>query len=90
MPKDDPTLIDEVLKHIPNKYLAVIVASKRAREINEGIRPLVKTRASKPTTMALEEIAQGLVLPDTERPELQAAEGKEMLPAPEETEAEEE
>ena len=50
-------LIDQVLKKIPNKYVAVIVASQRAKAINEGLGQLVRTGAAKPGTMALAEIA---------------------------------
>lgn len=57
--KDDTTLIDEVLKKIPNKYHAVVIAAKRARDLNIGLAPMIKTDAAKPTTIALEEIASG-------------------------------
>ena len=71
--KDDTTLINEVLEEIPNKYRAVIVASKRAKAINdETARPLVRTGAKKPTTIALEEIAAGLINGPEARPELKA------------------
>ena len=91
--KDDTTLISKVLEKIPNKYLAVIVASKRARTINDEIaRPLVKTSAAKPTTIALDEIAAGLITPGPEMPEIEAAEQeeREQLPSPENPTAEEE
>jgi DNA-directed RNA polymerase omega subunit len=91
--KDDTTLINEVLRQIPNKYMAVMVASKRARAINdETIRPLVRTGAAKPTTMALAEIAAGVVVPGEARPEIEAAEeeGKELLPSPDSPAPEEE
>jgi len=57
--KDDTTLINGIMNRIPNKYMAVIVASKRAKAITDGLTPSVKTGATKPTTMALEEIASG-------------------------------
>ena len=84
--KDDATLISEVLEKIPNKYLAVIVASKRARAINEGFKSLVKTDATKPTTVALEEIAARLIIPGPVIPAIEEAkseEEKEPLPSPE-------
>jgi DNA-directed RNA polymerase subunit omega len=65
--KDDVTLINEVLEKIPNKYMAVIVASKRAKDLNRGVKPMVKTDAVKPTTVALYEIAAGFVKPGPER-----------------------
>jgi len=61
--KDDLVLINQVLDRIPNKYMATAVASKRAKEINMGIRPLVNTNAVKPTTIALYEIAAGAIVP---------------------------
>ena len=61
--KDDLVLINQVLDRIPNKYMAAVVASKRAKEINMGIRPLVNTDAVKPTTIALHEIAAGAIVP---------------------------
>lgn len=59
--KDDTNLINGIMNQIPNKYLAVIVASKRARSITDGLTPSVKTGATKPTTISLEEIASGEV-----------------------------
>jgi DNA-directed RNA polymerase subunit omega len=80
--RDDTSLPSEVLEKIPNKYLAVVVSSKRARVLNDGARPLVKSSASKPTTVALEEIAAGAVVPDAGKPKLKAAEEVEELPPP--------
>lgn len=68
--KDDLTLINDVLEKIPNKYMATVIAAKRAREINVGIRPLVKSSAKKPTTQALLEVAEGLIVPGPAKPEL--------------------
>ena len=88
--KDDSTLINEVLEKLPNKYMAVIIASKRARDINDGQRPLVKAGASKSTTIALAEIAEGIIVP-VEAAEIEAAK-EAAAPEPEtpEIEAEEE
>jgi len=86
--KDNTTLISEVMDRIPNKYMAVIVASKRARAINDGKRPLVKTGTSKPTTIALAEIAEGVVVPEPESLEIEAVEEADVLES--ETEEEEE
>jgi len=54
---DEVTLINRVMQRIPNKYMAMIVAAKRAKELNQGARPLVKVDVAKPTTTALYEIA---------------------------------
>ena len=64
--------IDELLDTVDSRYALVIVAAKRARQINnyhhqlgEGIGfedappPLVESRSKNYLTMALEEIAEG-------------------------------
>jgi DNA-directed RNA polymerase subunit omega len=65
--------IDELLKHTDSRYTLVILAAKRAREINsyysqlgegrgEYIPPLVEGDIdSKPLAIALREIAEGKV-----------------------------
>jgi len=91
--KDDTTLINKVLEQIPNKYMAVIVGSKRARAVNdETVRPLVKTSATKPTTIALEEISAGAIVPGPAMPEIEAPKEteEELLPSPDSSEEEEE
>jgi DNA-directed RNA polymerase subunit omega len=71
--------IDDLLAHVDSKYTLVLLAAKRAREINsyynqlgegraEFIPPLVETGLkSKPLSIALEEISEGKI--DAERPE---------------------
>jgi len=62
--------IDDLLKRVDSKYTLVVMAAKRARQINDYLNavhraeeapalkaPLVKTLSSKPLTIALEEIA---------------------------------
>ena len=63
--------IDELMEHVDTRYALVIVAAKRARQINnyhhqlgEGTfddfpPPLVESRSKNYLTMALEEIAEG-------------------------------
>jgi DNA-directed RNA polymerase subunit omega len=64
--------IDELLQVVDERYALVIVAAKRARQINnyhqqlgEGTfdvpPPLVESRSKNYLTMALEEIAQGKI-----------------------------
>ena len=66
--------IDDLLAQVDSKYTLVILAAKRAREINsyynqlgegraEFIPPLVETGLkNKPLSIALEEIAEGKIL----------------------------
>jgi DNA-directed RNA polymerase subunit omega len=64
--------IDELLEKVESRYALVIVAAKRARQINnyhhqlgEGVGfeeappPLVESRSKNYLTMAMEEIASG-------------------------------
>ena len=65
--------IDELMEQVDTRYALVIVAAKRARQINnyhhqlgEGTfddfaPPLVQSRSKNYLTMALEEIAEGKI-----------------------------
>jgi DNA-directed RNA polymerase subunit omega len=77
----DEPMLDDLLKSADSKYTLVILAAKRAREINsyynqlgegrgEFVPPLVETGAlrSKPLSISLDEIAEEKV--SYERPEL--------------------
>lgn len=39
----------------------IIVAAKRARQLQNGARPFLPTTAKKPTVIAMEEVRRGLV-----------------------------
>jgi DNA-directed RNA polymerase subunit omega len=51
--------IEDLMEHVDSKYRLVIVAAKRAKQVNRGAAPLVQTRSVKPTYQALEEISTG-------------------------------
>ena len=66
--------IDDLLENVDSRYALVIVAAKRARQINdyhhqlgEGIGfdaappPLIESRSKNYLTMAMEEIASGKI-----------------------------
>jgi DNA-directed RNA polymerase subunit omega len=65
--------IDELLENVDSRYALVIVAAKRARQINnyhqqlgEGTfedfpPPLVQSRSKNYLTMALEETSEGMI-----------------------------
>jgi DNA-directed RNA polymerase subunit omega len=42
-------------------YRWIIVAAKRARQLQAGARPFLPTTAKKPTVIAMEEVRRGLV-----------------------------
>ena len=56
----EPT-VNELLKHAENRYALVIAASKRARDIAKGDKPLIDTDDKSPVTIAAEEIAENKV-----------------------------
>jgi len=54
--------VEDCLEHVKNRFELVMVASKRARQIQTGGKdPLVSEGNDKPTVLALREIADGLV-----------------------------
>lgn len=56
-------------------YRFIIVAAKRARQLQNGARPFLPTSSKKPTVIAMEEVRRGLV-----KYELIAKEGAGELP----------
>ena len=66
--------IDELMEQVDSRYALVIVAAKRARQINnyhhqlgegtfdEFAPPLIESRSKNYLTMALEEIAEGKIV----------------------------
>jgi len=54
-------ILDDLPKGIDSKYRLVIIAAKRSKQINRGARPLVNSRALKPTSIALDEVFAGRI-----------------------------
>jgi DNA-directed RNA polymerase subunit omega len=50
-------------------YRFIIVAAKRARQLQGGSRPFLPTSSKKPTVIATEEVRRGLVKYDLTTPE---------------------
>jgi DNA-directed RNA polymerase subunit omega len=53
--------LEQSLDKVSNRYLLVVLAAKRARQLNRGAQPQVETRHKKPTSTALKEIADAKV-----------------------------
>jgi len=53
--------VDDVLKHIPNRFELTLAATYRARQLANGATPLVDSNKDKPTVIALREMAVGKV-----------------------------
>ena len=77
--------VEDCLEHVDNRFDLVLLASKRARQLVNGVDPLLPWNNDKPTVVALREIAEGVVTPaiveEPEEPEtedLMAALGEEL------------
>ena len=65
--------LDDLLENVDSRYALVIVAAKRARQINnyhhqlgegsfgDNLPPLVESRSKNYLTMAFEEVSQGML-----------------------------
>jgi DNA-directed RNA polymerase subunit omega len=53
--------LEGALNKVSNRYLLVVLAAKRARQLNRGAPPRVESHHKKPTSGALEEIAAAKV-----------------------------
>jgi DNA-directed RNA polymerase subunit omega len=52
---------DRLEERVGSKYALVILSAKRARQLKEGLPPLINCRSGNPLTIALEEVASGKV-----------------------------
>jgi DNA-directed RNA polymerase subunit omega len=68
--------LEKALEQISNRYVLVVLAAKRSRQLNRGAQPQVETKRRKWTSVALEEVIAGKVQP-------KKAEEAEKVPAPE-------
>jgi DNA-directed RNA polymerase subunit omega len=57
--------VEDCLDHVDNRFDLVLLASKRARQLANGVEPMLPWQNDKPTVMALREVADGLVKPET-------------------------
>jgi DNA-directed RNA polymerase subunit omega len=53
--------VEDCLEHVDNRFNLVLLASKRARQLALGAKPMVDPEKDKPTVIALREIAAGLL-----------------------------
>ena len=63
---DNKTTPNNIVAAIPDDpdqsmYRFIIVAAKRARQLQSGARPFLPTTSKKPTITAMEEVRRGLV-----------------------------
>ena len=58
--------VEDCLNNVDNRFELIMLATKRARQIAvQGAEPLVPVDADKPTVLALREIAEDLVTPES-------------------------
>lgn len=55
--------VEDSLRNVENRFQLVLVAAKRARDLERGAEPRVDLEKDKPTVVALREIAAGVVGP---------------------------
>ena len=53
--------VEDCLEHTENRFDLVLLATKRARQLAQGVEPLISVDNDKPTVVALREIADGLI-----------------------------
>jgi len=53
--------LEQALNKVTNRYMLVVLAAKRARQLNRGAPARVESRHRKPASSALEEIAAAKV-----------------------------
>ncbi len=57
--------IEDCLEHVENRFELVLLATKRARQLVNGVEPLLPWENDKATVVALREIAEGLITSQT-------------------------
>jgi len=60
-PIEDQVPLNALPSVFPNVYEAIVAAARRARQINIGLKPLIKTRMTRPVDIALAELAAAKV-----------------------------
>ncbi|NCA88136.1 MAG: DNA-directed RNA polymerase subunit omega [Gammaproteobacteria bacterium] len=53
--------VEDCLDHVDNRFDLVLFATKRARQLANGVEPLIPWANDKPTVVALREIADGVL-----------------------------
>jgi DNA-directed RNA polymerase subunit omega len=72
--------VEDCLDHVDNRFDLVLMGAKRARQLANGVEPLLPWENDKPTVLALREIADGLIKPDRlEEADRAAADAAEAL-----------
>lgn len=85
--------VEDCLRNVDNRFELVLLAARRARQIANGVEPMVAEENDKPTVLALREIAGGHIdeaaLDKMEEQQRRQAEQDSIAEAMAEAEAEE-
>ena len=57
--------VEDCLDNVDNRFDLVLLASRRARQLGNGVDPLVPWDIDQPTVVALRVIAEGLISEET-------------------------
>lgn len=57
--------VEDCLDHVDNRFDLVLLSTRRARQLANGVEPTLPWENDKPTVMALREIAAGCVSNET-------------------------
>ncbi len=53
--------VEDCIRHYPNRFEMVLLASRRARQLMRGFSPVVELESHKPVVNALKEIGEGMI-----------------------------
>lgn len=54
--------VEDCLRQVPNRFLLVMIASKRTKQLYKGAQPLIENKAgNKKVVLSLREIAAGKI-----------------------------
>jgi DNA-directed RNA polymerase omega subunit len=65
--------LEKCLENISNRYLLVVLGSKRSRQLNRGSQAQVESKRKKWTSVALEEVIGGKIHPKRPDEEVKVA-----------------
>jgi DNA-directed RNA polymerase subunit omega len=68
----------ELPQGMDSKFRYILVAAKRARQLQAGARPLIQTQSRKTTKVAQQEVQAGLVPIELPEPEPESNGGKKQ------------
>jgi len=53
--------VEDCIRYYPNRFEMVLLASRRARQLLNGLPPMLETEGDKPAVQALREMGDGYV-----------------------------